>query len=586
MLDVVIRTNSSSTSLSVKGYVDSSDNTKGDIIKHYGVAGDLNVIKCAVGSYHENGKVAFAEISTGRIVLEQKSEIKHIHVNSNESATGFDTVYIKDNGASALPKTITRDEVTVTEATTVVTVESKDGTEEVKVYADGSQGTTQKTETQNTGVTSALGQLVLDNGSESKALSEDLKEAEKTILIEEAVTEEVAEEMAEEDFSMFEARIGKKGYYSLRAALEAASAGDSVVLLKDADLVTEYGITKSLTIYGSGHTVRASSATGGYGSSREGRVFDISDTSGLNVSFVNIKVQGEATGVRGISLYGNTNLNLTLSECSVSSNYYAINVASANTNLHVTLKNNTFSTGYCAIQSWSPSAVFDVLGGTLEGNNDKTYNAEGWNDFSTIVLNSAATNNTWNFKNVTIKASSTTGNKETLFSNRTTGSIVSFENCKFVSNNVELTELQDIVDNCHFSALPSSMKINGTELIKQADAYYTNAGAVFANGDITSASPSDELNTYFEYPFVQGWLAPGEGVKLLSDVELSSNITLQLTEGSIYLIFNGHTISGGKIVLQGTASVISEVGIMSGVFEGSVSVTDNGNGSFTYSLAA
>ena len=438
---VVIRTNSAYTSLTI--------NAPLDTVNHYDTLGALNIIESATASYHENGKVAFAEIAKGRIVLESGSEIAQIHINANASKTGFGEVIIADNGTQELPSIITRDEVTVTTATLVVKVESNGSSESVYVYADGASGSTQKiTEgenKQNENVNSVLGQLVLDNGSESKALSQDIKEAEKTTSVQEAVTKEVEQEIDEDEYALYEARIGRKGYVSLRKALNEAKSGETVVLLKDADLVSEYALTKSITIYGSNHSVRSSSATGGYGSSREGRVFDISNVSNLNISLVNIRIIGENNGVRGISLYGTTNVNLVLSDCSVTANYYAINVASANTGLHVTLKNNTFSTGWCAIQSWSPNAVFDILGGTLEGINNKA--AGSSNSFSTIVFNGSATNNTWNFKNVTIKASTESTNKQTLISNRTTGTKINFDNCTFFSNGNELTDLQDIYND-------------------------------------------------------------------------------------------------------------------------------------------
>ena len=459
---VVIRTNSANTTLTID---DASEGT----INHYGSAGALNIIQCHTASYHEYGKVAFAEITKGRIVLESGSEIKHIHINANENANGFEEVIIKDNGAKALPDKITRDEVTVETETLVVKVESNGATEEVYVYADGNTGSTEKVtegdNKQNENVNSALGQLVLDNGSESKALSQDFKEAEKTTSVQEAVTKEVEQEIEEDEYALYEARIGKKGYTTLKKALDEAKSGETVVLLKDVDLINEYSITKSITIYGSGYTIEASSANGGYGSDREGRVFDISDVSDLNVSFVNVHIKGAEKGVRGISLYGTSNVNLVLNDCRVTANYYAINVASNNTGLHVTLKNNTFSTGWCAIQSHSTGAVFDILGGTLEGINNKTYNADGWNNFSTIVLNSKATNNTWNFKNVTIKASATTGNMQTLLSNRTTGTKVSFENCSFVYNDEEVSGLENIYDmfDLHVGSTFSKFHFDGEE---------------------------------------------------------------------------------------------------------------------------
>ncbi len=185
--NVVIRTNSASTSLTI------NDATTGSV-HHYGSAGALNIIQCYTESYHENGKVAFAEISKGRIVLEKGADVEEIHVNKKENEQAFDTVIIANNGGTEeLPKRITRDAVTVSEETLVVKVEANGTSENVYVYASGSSGTTEKTNTQNTSVDSPLGQLVLDNGSNpgEKAQTPEQKEAAKTEVINDAKSEEV-----------------------------------------------------------------------------------------------------------------------------------------------------------------------------------------------------------------------------------------------------------------------------------------------------------------------------------------------------------------------------------------------------------
>ena len=175
------------------------DDASEGTIYHYGAAGALNIIQCHTASYHENGKVGFAEIAKGRIVLESGSEIKHIHVNAKEDNSGnnlneFDTIIIADNGAKALPEAITRDQVDVSEAKPVVTVESGSSSETVYVYPytdaqEAKTGTTEQTETQNASIASALGKLVLDNGSDAgeKAMSNNDKEAAKTEVVNETI---------------------------------------------------------------------------------------------------------------------------------------------------------------------------------------------------------------------------------------------------------------------------------------------------------------------------------------------------------------------------------------------------------------
>jgi len=292
--DVLIRTDAASTTLKVNGYVDPSDATKGDVVTHYGYAGALNVIKCATGSYHENGKVSFAEISKGRIVLESASEIEHIHINKKDSSS-FDTVVVEDKGAEALPQAITRDEVTLESGSVDVVKVVASGTEEViKVYAAGSTGTTEKTETQNTNVESSLGQLVLDNGSGSKALDADEKFDAKDAVASEAVTEEFESDPLN---ASYVARIGQTGYLKLNSAIQAATDGKTVVLLQDVEFEGITGnnrlfITKSITLDGNYHTVTA-----------HGRGFGIRTQK---VTFKNITIDNSDASARCIDTRGGT----------------------------------------------------------------------------------------------------------------------------------------------------------------------------------------------------------------------------------------------------------------------------------------
>lgn len=75
--DVVIRTNSARTTLTIEAALDT--------VKHYGSVGSLNIIEVASASYHEYGQVAFAEIATGRIVLESGSEINTVVATSADA---------------------------------------------------------------------------------------------------------------------------------------------------------------------------------------------------------------------------------------------------------------------------------------------------------------------------------------------------------------------------------------------------------------------------------------------------------------------------------------------------------------------
>ena len=124
--DVVIRTNSAVTNITI------NDDTLGSIY-HYGVTGSLNIIQCNTSSYHENGKVAFAEISKGRIVLEEGAEVNKLHISSikeNEQTTNeFDTIIVAIAEGVEKPK-FSRDDVEIADTGTLV-VALQEGTAEV-----------------------------------------------------------------------------------------------------------------------------------------------------------------------------------------------------------------------------------------------------------------------------------------------------------------------------------------------------------------------------------------------------------------------------------------------------------------------
>lgn len=230
---VVIRTNSAATTLTI-------DDASTGTIYHYGSSGALNIIQCHTASYHENGKVGFAEIAKGRIVLESGADVEEIHINKKTDSS-FDTVIIANNGGEEeLPDRITRDAVTVTDETLVVTVESNGSSENVYVYASGETGSTQKVtegeNKQNETVNSALGQLVLDNGSAGeKAQTAEEKAEAKDAAASEAVSANFENQEGNENYVT---RIGQTGYMSLQAAVEAAVNGNTIHLLKNVSLTS------------------------------------------------------------------------------------------------------------------------------------------------------------------------------------------------------------------------------------------------------------------------------------------------------------------------------------------------------------
>lgn len=216
---------------------------------------------------------------------------------------------------------------------------------------------------------------------------------------------------------------------------EAIESGKNVSLMSDIVLTDMIAITKDMTIVGNGNSITSSAGVD--------RVFDLSNTSEeITVTLSGVDLAGPTTGTytRGISFYNNSQpVKLIMDNCSASANYYAINVASANEDFEAVIRNTTI-TGWCAFQTHSPNVNVTFENCTLKGINDKTYNADGWNNFATIVINgytdgnpdpNGAHDTTLTFKNCRIEATQTTGNKQFLLSVRAMGTVINVENCTF-----------------------------------------------------------------------------------------------------------------------------------------------------------
>ena len=225
---------------------------------------------------------------------------------------------------------------------------------------------------------------------------------------------------------------------SVSTAGELSSAiaeGKPVSLSENITLTDKIVATGDVTIFGNGNTISVPAGVD--------RVLDLSNTTDpVTVSLVGVDLQGPTTGTytRGIPLYNNSSpVTLIMDDCGVSANYYAINVASANEKVDLTIRNSVI-TGWCAFQTHSPNVNVTFENCILSGINDKGYNADGWNNFATIVINAWSDGNpdsegahdcTLSFKNCRIEATQTTGNKQYLLSVRAENTTVNVENCTF-----------------------------------------------------------------------------------------------------------------------------------------------------------
>ena len=222
-------------------------------------------------------------------------------------------------------------------------------------------------------------------------------------------------------------------YETLEAAVEDANAGDTIKLLDDSVSETRISVSKTLTIDGQDHKISVKDK-------KDDRVIDVSSTNGVTLTLKDVTIDAnECTPsyTRGISMYGNTNIKLVLDGVSIDCPYYAINVAGANNGVTVEVKNSSVAAGWAGINVWSPSTI-TVTDSTISGTNDKTYNADGWNNFSTVVMNrddsNSTSGSTLTFTNCDITAKTQTGNAQWLVDLRDGGITATFDGCRFAQS--------------------------------------------------------------------------------------------------------------------------------------------------------
>ena len=323
------------------------------------------------------------------------------------------------------------------------------------------------------------------------------------------------------------AQIGNTPYGSLAEALTEAQAGDTITLLGDSENTNPISIGKSVTIDGQSlYTISVNSST-------ENRVIDISDTSDVTLTLKNVTIDAskcKPDQTRGVSMYGNENVKLVLDHATINCPYYAINVAGANNGVTVEVTNSSVAAGWAGINVWSPATI-SVTGSTISGKNDKSFSAEGWNNFSTVVMNKDKDNTTsgsvLTFTNSTIAAETTTGNAQWLVDLRdggitatftgctftltgtptqdgkhpdvmfafkgTTTENVTLTNCTFTKNNISITDVNDLFDNFIFysyAALYSTYIIDSKQY------------AVGTDGEVYEAVPTVTRDA--EYKFTAG----------------------------------------------------------------------------------
>lgn len=144
---------------------------------------------------------------------------------------------------------------------------------------------------------------------------------------------------------------------------------------------------------------------------------------------------GNAGSSRGLNVYdGNATVNVVGG--SIHAGHYAINIPSTGNGVTINLSDASIASGWAAINVWGSNNTINATNCTLKGTNDKTYNADGWNDFATIAFNNDNVNNTVNLVGTHVIAESTTGNKQYIIRMYSGGNSISFDNACTISKGV------------------------------------------------------------------------------------------------------------------------------------------------------
>ena len=105
---------------------------------------------------------------------------------------------------------------------------------------------------------------------------------------------------------------------------------------------------------------------------------------------------------------------VSVTNSTIKSGHYPINMIASSGDAVVKFENTTIE-GWCILNIWSSGNTFEFKNCTLKSINDKSYNADGWNDFAAFVFNKntpSVDNNTVQVIDCELFVEATTGNRQ------------------------------------------------------------------------------------------------------------------------------------------------------------------------------
>ena len=376
------------------------------------------------------------------------------------------------------------------------------------------------------------------------------------------------------------AQIGTTNYETLAEAIAVANADTTataenpvvVKLLQNTSISDTIEITNQVTLDGNGKTITADNTVT--------RGIWI-DKGNVTVSVKNLTIAGSKLE-RAIQVNPNMdNVTLTIDHVTATATMYTVNICSDVANLTMNITNSDL-TGWGVINLWGNNGTVTISGSTLTGINDKGYNADGWNDFGTVVVEGDTTGQTdthasaynISISDTTISASQTTGNQQfaLLYNNPSvnnaitlTGCSISLgSNCSFLCN-----QSNDGVDY-------STTKIKNTFVSGTSDtlpvlpAGYTYVDVADDYKQVALHYVAQVGNTQYTTLEAAIAAAPSGGtVKLIDDIDYSTIYTERnardygrehaIDLGNLTLDMNGHSIStiNATVVFGGDGATIT-----------------------------
>ena len=589
--EVVIRTNNKAATLNI--------NAPEDTVKHFGAAGLVDITSIASTSYYEHGDISLAKIANGRAVVTEDAKIEGIHATATNDS--FNNISIAVVGQAKLPS-IARDKVSIDdkneqgvysqlilEVQTLANEQSIDANPEyvwVSVTVDGS-GNVEKTTEVASSKEVLSEETIIPASSQSSAASAAAEESKET--------------------STF---IDVANADDLNSAVAMNADSIKIRFLDDIEISSYLDVTKSTSIFGQGHKLTSTAK----------RVVGINDVSNVSVDINNLDLilkNNDRGDKRGINLYGQDS-SLSLNGCTVKNFYednpleYAINIPGNNgltERLNVSIV-DSYVVGWAALNTYASDSSFVIKNSTLHGIN--TYSGTS-NAFATIVFDGGDLcydNSTAHHSSIVLENSIIIAEERT----EQTESWISFQygaenNAASVSIDPK-TRILDAVDGenkistFYMTGLDNAITVylNGiqraeilakgyliTDNLDGSSTITPNTADFvwYSNGAFTTnkSDAASSLYASFATPFLNGWMASGEGIMLFKDIALQNDVACNVTSGTIYLYLDGHSISGGKLLLSGSVRVVSDSADLSSVLGGgSILKVDNPNGTYTYSL--